>query len=248
MVPIFTASIRRMGEGNIFSLFVNFPSPMFFSRSFVPGPFPGYPSPRFFPQSLVRGPFWGYLILTWPGVPNMYPAPGLGYTLLNQVSMGYPCPPSQDRTDVPPARTGWGTPPCQDGVHVARQGWGTPVQHEQDWGAAPPPRLGQDGVSSSHVRMGYSPGQVRMGYPLPPPLPDRVSTCYVWAIPPVRKDLGPVTWERTRKIVTWPGEMPLPFTQEDFVVEYNLSDFISVSLSFLFFSFKTKCLWMGWKS
>ena len=36
-----------------------YPSPRFFPRSLVPGPFQGHPSPRFFPRSLVPGTFQG---------------------------------------------------------------------------------------------------------------------------------------------------------------------------------------------
>ena len=89
---IITARIRRMGEGIIFSLFVSphqgvaqsqvfsqlsgsrsfwgYPSPRFFPRSLVVGPFQwGYPSSRFFPRSLVPGPLQ-VVPHNWPGVPQ----------------------------------------------------------------------------------------------------------------------------------------------------------------------------------
>ena len=79
----FTACIRRMGEGNNFSLFVG---PQGYPGLWSQVPFPasgpmafllGYPSPRFFPRSLVPGPFSGVPkspggYLRW-GVP---PPPG----------------------------------------------------------------------------------------------------------------------------------------------------------------------------
>ena len=99
-----------MREGNIFSLFVSphprgYPSPWFFPRSLVPGPFWEHSSPRLFPRSLVPGPFHG-VPQSWPG---RYPSPGWGYPQ-----------PGQDGIPPPPVRLGWDTPP------PARSRWGTP--------------------------------------------------------------------------------------------------------------------------
>ena len=99
---IITAHIRRMGEGNSFSLTVH-----------TGGGGGCYPSPRFFPRSLVPGPFWS----PRTGLGGPPPRPGqdrMGYTPLP--GMGYPRP----------VRSGWGTPPSsrteQQSEHLLR-GW-----------------------------------------------------------------------------------------------------------------------------
>ena len=68
-----------------------YPSPRFFHRSLVPGPFRGYPSP---------GQGWGYPSPSW-GYPRIGVPPartGLGYPLAT-TGLGYPH--GQDRTGVP---------------------------------------------------------------------------------------------------------------------------------------------------
>ena len=100
-----------------------YPSPRFFPRSLIPGPFfgvpqswpggvpqddippppgqvrMGHPSPRFFPRSLIPGPFFG-VSQSWPGgVPqDDIPPP-------NHFRMGHPPPP---RSQV---RMGYSPPP-----------------------------------------------------------------------------------------------------------------------------------------
>ena len=131
-MKIITARIRRMREGNIFSLFVSphpvggggvgvtpvpcsFPGP-FHGGTPVPGSFSGhwsqvlsgvYPSPRFFPRSPVPAPFLG--------VPQYG-----GTSPLTRWGLGYPPPPSQ-------ARSGLGYPPTpgteQQSKHLLRGGW-----------------------------------------------------------------------------------------------------------------------------
>ena len=117
----FTARIRRMGEGNIFSFDCQFtprgyPSPMFFPRSFlgggttVPGSFPGHwsqvlsrgtPVPGSFPghRSQVLS---GWVLQSW-GVPS--PSWGYSSMRLPPARSGWDTP-SHDRTGVPPVRTG----------------------------------------------------------------------------------------------------------------------------------------------
>ena len=79
----FTARIRRCASVHTPG---GYPSPRFFPRSLVPGPFGGYPSPRFFPRSLLGGTpviAMGYPILG-------YPQPGQdGVPPSSQVRMGY---------------------------------------------------------------------------------------------------------------------------------------------------------------
>ena len=76
--------IRRMGKGNIFSLFVS--------------PHPGgYPSPRFFPRFLVPGPFWEV------------PRSGQGGGTLTKTEVR----PSPSQNWVPLGQD-WGSPPVQD--------------------------------------------------------------------------------------------------------------------------------------
>ena len=76
-MSVITTRIRRMGEGNIFSLF----------DSPHPG---GYPSPGFLPRSLVSGSFWGY-----PS-PGFFPG-FLGIPDLTGVLPCQDCPPLLDR-------------------------------------------------------------------------------------------------------------------------------------------------------
>ena len=111
-----------MWECNVFILFV---------RPHLGGG-GGYPSPRFFPRSLLPGPFWeGHTpVLAW-GVPILargegYPNPGWGTPSPSQDSGLGTLPPGQDRgipwpgLGCPPAGQG---PPSSTGVPLpARTG------------------------------------------------------------------------------------------------------------------------------
>ena len=101
-----------------------YPSPRFFPRSLLPGPFwKGYPSPWFFAKSLVPGPFQGYPSLSWGGgVPqDRGTSPG-------RTGVGHT--PRQDRIGIPPARyplAGTGASPLhpkteQQSKHLLRGG------------------------------------------------------------------------------------------------------------------------------
>ena len=94
------------GEGIVFTGVClstgGYPSPRFFQRSLVPGPFlRGYPSPKFFPRSLVSGPFPGEYpspaksqspVTAGGSSPGQgYPQPGLGYPSLRQNSRASTC-------------------------------------------------------------------------------------------------------------------------------------------------------------
>ena len=106
---LFTARIRSMGK----VMFSHFTGVCLFTR--------GYPSPRFFPRSLVPGPFQG----STPVVAGGYPSPDHGVPRSQPKGYhqtGVPPPPDQDRTEVPgqdrtevppppPRRIGLGHPP-----------------------------------------------------------------------------------------------------------------------------------------
>ena len=103
----------------------------------------GYPSPRFFPRSRVPGPFpWDH-----PSLAQGYPSSSCGYPSLNwgstpglgvsSPSQGYPRTgvlPSQDRTGVSPSQD-WGN--CWPGLGYPLTGTGLPPG--QDMGT---PQLG----------------------------------------------------------------------------------------------------------
>ena len=107
----------------------------------------GYPSPRFFPRSMVIGPFWGRGTPVpgsfpghWSQVPSRgYPNPGQGVPQSwlggtpgwTRQNWGSPC--EGQGWGSPTARSGWGTPwPGQDGVLPwPGQDWGTPPRREQ---------------------------------------------------------------------------------------------------------------------
>ena len=109
---LISAHVRSTREGNVFTLFVR-----------PRGGGGGYPSPRFFPRSLIPGPFWGG-VTPVPGVWSqvlsggyfMVPGPFPG--VWSQVLFGqggYPSPrffPSGalERIGVPPSWD-WGIPP-----------------------------------------------------------------------------------------------------------------------------------------
>ena len=95
----FYRRIRRMWDGNIFSLFVS----SHLGR--------GYSSPRFFTRSLVPGPFQGYSRTGYPPPPSQDWGPSPTWP-----GLGYPpartgVPPPLARTRVPLDRTG--VPPGQ---------------------------------------------------------------------------------------------------------------------------------------
>ena len=159
---VITARIRRMGEGNIFTLCVS---------PHLDWGGEGVPYPR---SGQVRYPIpgldkWGTTSQVWTGgVPH--PGSGRGgdrappvqtWDLVHppdlgqvhpQARTGWGTPPGQDWMGYPPPcpDKGWGTPPVQtwDGVPpFARMEWGTPPWPEFDWvppcpdliGYPPPP-------------------------------------------------------------------------------------------------------------
>ena len=78
-------------------------------------------------------------------------------------------------------------------------------------GGYPPSQLGLDGVPPpTRTGWGTPPGQDWMGYP-PIRQSSKVSTCYA------------------------AGSVPLAFTQEDFLVEYNITTLFSMRQVFLSF-------------
>ena len=122
-----TAHIQRMGK-------------VMFSVWPPPG---AYPSPMSFPRSLVPGPFWGWWVpqsqvlskVSGPrAFPEEYPSPSWEGVPQDR------CTPSQDRSGVPPARTG-------KGYRQSGQDWGTP-QPGQEW---VPPGTGYAAGSMPHV-------------------------------------------------------------------------------------------------
>ena len=100
---IFTARIRRMGEGNfsVFSMGRGYLRPRIFPRSLVPGPFWGYPSPsRGIPQS-----WWGEgttelpvqgVLLSGGCCRTGGPLLGLRYPL---TGIGYPPPKTKQQSE-----------------------------------------------------------------------------------------------------------------------------------------------------
>ena len=152
MACIITARIRRMGEGNIFSLFT------LAGRGGTPSQtWDGVPCPRSGGVPHPRSGWGGYPV---PGLGGRYPAPGLGWG-------GYPVP-----------GLGWGVPCPKSGLGgTLSQVWvgevpcpksglgGTP---SQVWlGGVPHPRSGW-GDTLSQVWVGGIPHHEWMGYPPPP--------------------------------------------------------------------------------
>ena len=109
------------------------PSPRFFPRPLVPGPFWGYPSSMFFPRSLFPYPFQGIpqsevlYQVTGPrsfleGTPVLARGTRMGYPL-TRTGLGYPSqlrmgsPARTGLRYIPPASSAWGTSlPGQHGV------------------------------------------------------------------------------------------------------------------------------------
>ena len=166
---IFTARIRRMGEGTVFSLFVS---------SHLGG----------VPQSGLGGgvphPKSGQGLYPIPGLAGGYPIPGLGEGVPHRVpprpGTGYPPRPGMGY----PLDLGWGTPQTWHGV-PPRPGMGYPPQ---TWDGVPPgpgmgypPDLGWvppqtwDGVPPQDLRWGTPPD---LGWGSPPPTWDIASFCY----------------------------------------------------------------------
>ena len=164
--------------------FRGYPSSRFFSRSLVPGSFWGYPSPRFFPRLLVPGPFQGYPSPGWGILPQSYP--DWGYPNLVLSWLGHSSP-------------GWGYP--------------APVPSWLGGGYLSP---GQGVLHPSSILAGY-PILIWLGEGVPHSYPDQ-GVPQSWQITPhsdlargipeldyplartgvsPRKDLGPMTRERT---------------------------------------------------
>ena len=86
----------------------------------------GYPSPRFFLRSLVPGPFGGFLSPRWAGTPvpgRGVPPARKGVSSLGRTGLGYPLtrtglgyPPARTELGYPLARTGLGPPLAGTGV------------------------------------------------------------------------------------------------------------------------------------
>ena len=200
----FTACIQRIGEGNIFSLSVHiwgYPSPMFFPRSLVPGPFRGYPSPRFFPGH------WSQVLSGGTQVPGSFP----GYW--SQVlSRGTPV---LAGGILPQSYPDWGYPNLVlSWLGHSSPGWGYPAPVPSWLGGYPSP--GQGVLHPSSILVGY-PILIWLGEGVPHSYPDQ-GVPQSWQIAPhsdlargtpeldyplartgvsPRKDLGPMTRERT---------------------------------------------------
>ena len=198
-----------------------------FLVSLVPGPFLGHPSPRFFPRPLVLGPFWGVaqsrpegIPLSWPGVPQdmlevaQDSGPGQDSGIPDQ-DWGTP---SEDRTRVPPGQDS-GTPPSQTGVDLSLIRTGvTPARTRQGY-----PQPGQ-GYPSARTGV---PSPARAGVP---PARCGVPPSQDWVTSPAKSGLE---YLQPGLLTPWPGQgyllprtgyaaggmLRAVFRQEDFLIK-----------------------------
>ena len=133
------------------------PQSQVLSQVIGPRSFPGgYPSPRFFPRSLVPGPFQGIPSPGW-GVPQSCQGVTQRWGTLSRsgwgtppaiIGLGYPA--DQVRMGILLARSGLGTTqPGQDGVHPGQDRAGVPALARSGWGTPP-----------SQVRMRHPSGRL----------------------------------------------------------------------------------------